>query len=93
MHGTEHRFVILIHQDDDAAAGLFVCFPYYGHEAAGVGNTFAPGFVKFLPSFELSFEDTFQRLATVVFFGIEVKVEHWIFLPVLFQLFDSQSFE
>ena len=91
--GLQHRFIILVHKDDDTLACLLISQtddmvkPFFRRTIgvwAAIGS---------LPDFKIFVQFLKQRIGIFIVTGIQIKMQHRIIYPLLFQLLHRQSGE
>ena len=91
--GLQHRFIILVHKDDNTLSRLFISQtndmvkPFF-RRTIGIGAAIGP-----FPDFKIFIQFLKQRIGIFIVTGIQIKMQHRIIYPVLFLLLHRQPSE
>ena len=91
--GLQHRFVILIYQNNYTLPRLFASTLNDTGKAQGKGCFRRTGAVLAFPIFKIIIQYFIQTFQRVIVLNIKIEMQYRMLYPILFQLFHSQSFK
>ena len=89
----QHRLVVFIHEYHHIPARLFLRTADDALKTHRKTPFSFPSPVFIFPQFQSTGQFFIQHLGRIIFFSIQIQMQHRIFLPVLFQILDCQSVE